>query len=198
MVNKKSFYKKKGNMEVAQMKNKFTLIIFFLLLFETSLHAEYFGIIKAEKVGSEVVFRLPYKRTKGRNKYFNEEVETALVVDNIMVDGTPLLPGYDDALYLCLTDEYKTERIPSSEEFVYIRMSWRKKRGKNWAFPYRGDLYVVNPGTEITIFYRIIYPFPFGNSEKLLQMRVNKKYISPVYSATIVLPDEIKAANDSR
>ncbi len=169
------------------MKKNFVALLLFTC-FMSAVFPEDFGVIAPEKVGASAEFRLPYKNVKGRYKYFNEKVKSALIIDNIMVDGIPLIPVYDSTVYFVLTDEYDIERIASSEQFSYITMSWRKDKNKNWAFPYRGDLFVVAPGTEVTVCYRIVYPFPFGNSEKLLQRKFNKKYISPGYSATIILP----------
>lgn len=171
------------------MKKSIVLLLLFLLIFLFPAATEDLGTVTADKYGSGISFRLPYRNAKGRNKYFNEEVESALIVDKILVNGTPVITEPDYAVYLCLTDEYITERIPSSQEFVYISMGWWKGQNKNWVFAYRGDLFVLAPGTQATVFYRVIYPFPFGNPEKLLQRRFNKKYISPEYSATIVLPE---------
>ena len=171
------------------MKKSIALFLLFLLIFLSPTSAEDLGAVKAEKYGSGISFRLPYRNAKGRSKYFNKGVKSALIVDKILVNGTPVITEPDYAVYFCLTDEYITERIPSSQEFAYISMGWRKDQNKNWVLAYRGDLFVLAPGTKATVFYRVIYPFPFGNPEKLLQRRFNKKYISPVYSATIVLPE---------
>lgn len=174
-------------METAKMKKKFIALL--ILTFGASTaFVEIFGIVKMEKIGTRAVFELPYRNVNGRYKYFNEKVKSALIIDAITLNGKPLIPVPDCAAYFALEDEYETEWIHSHQQFSYISMSWRKDKDKNWIFPYRGDLFVAAPGAEITVSYRIVYPFPFGNSEKLLQRRFDKKYISPAYSATIILP----------
>ncbi|MBO6130872.1 MAG: hypothetical protein J6P28_02785 [Treponema sp.] len=125
------------------MKKSIALFLLFLLIFLSPTVAEDLGAVKAEKYGSGISFRLPYRNAKGRSKYFNEEVESALIVDKILVNGKPVITEPDYAVYFCLTDEYITERIPSSQEFAYISMGWRKDQNKNWVFAYRGDLFVL-------------------------------------------------------
>lgn len=171
------------------MKKMITMIIVFFVYFTSCMYAENFDEVEVKNEGLRVVVKLPYKKEKGRDKYFTEEVKAALIVDDILIDGISVTRVYDNAAYFYLTDEYKTMRKSSSDQFLYIEMHWRMNKNKNWAFPYRGDLFVVEPGTEVTVLYRVIYPFPFGNSVKLLQRKFNEKYISPVYSATFTLPE---------
>ena len=171
------------------MKKIITMLIVLFINLTPCMNAENFYKLEIKNEGSRVVVKLPYNKEKGRDKYFAEEVKTALIVDDVLVDGISVTREYDSAAYFSLTDEYKTIRISSSEQFVYIKMYWRLNKNKYWAFPYREDLFIVEPGTEVTVLYRVIYPFPFGNSVKLLQRKFKEKYISPVYSATFTLPD---------
>ena len=170
------------------MKKIITMLIVFFINLTPCMYAENFDEVEVKNEGSRVVVKLPYNKEKGRDKYFAEEVKTALIVDDVLVDGISVTRDYDSAAYFSLADEYKTIRISSSEQYVYIKMYWRMNKNKYWVFPYRGDLFVVEPGTEVTVLYRVIYPFPFGNSERLLQRKFKEKYISPIYSAKLVLP----------
>lgn len=134
------------------MKKSIVLLLLSLIIFLFPAATEDLGAVKADKYGSGISFRLPYRNAKGRRKYFNEEVESALIVDKILVNGKPVITEPDYAVYFCLTDEYITEHIPSSQEFAYISMGWWKGQNKNWVFPYRGDLFVLAPGTQALFF----------------------------------------------
>lgn len=170
------------------MKKIITVFLLFFINFLSPLIAEDLEIIEAKKEGFDIIFMLKYKNVHGRNKYFEKDVKSALILENLVVNGEPVIPEYDYTLYYALVDDYKTKYISSKEQDIFIEMTWKKYENKNWAFPYRGNLYILAPGTEVTVLYRVIYPFPFGNAERLLQRKFNEKYISPIYTAKLVLP----------
>ncbi|MBQ3981937.1 MAG: hypothetical protein II631_07840, partial [Treponema sp.] len=57
------------------MKKSIALLLLFLLIFLSPTVAEDLGTVTADKYGSGISFRLPYRNAKGRSKYFNEEVK---------------------------------------------------------------------------------------------------------------------------
>ncbi|MBQ1713041.1 MAG: hypothetical protein II030_01465, partial [Treponema sp.] len=73
------------------MKKSIALLLLFLLIFLSPTSAEDLGAVKAEKYGSGISFRLPYRNAKGRRKYFNKGVESALIVDKILVNGKAVI-----------------------------------------------------------------------------------------------------------
>lgn len=175
------------------MKYLRVLFVLVILCINVSSYSENSENINGSMEDKKIVFKLPYKREKNRRRYFSEDVKSALIVDKIMIDGNELEPEYDYTEYLTLADEYKTQCASNSVHPLYISMIWEKNIDNNWTFFYRGYKFVIQPSTEATVYYRVIFPFPFGNSERLLQRKFNKKYISKVYLATIVLPNsEIK------
>ncbi|WP_191018307.1 hypothetical protein [Treponema zioleckii] len=112
------------------MKKK--LIALLLLTFVMSpVFVEDFGVIKTEEIGTRAIFRLPYRNVKGRYRYFNEKVKSALIIDDIMVAGASVSPVSDNAVYFVLTAEYDTEWVHLKEQFAYLSMIWRKDKNKN-------------------------------------------------------------------
>ena len=51
--------------------------------------------------------------------------------------------------------------------------------GQNYEYNYRGKVfYIPTTVEEVKLNYRVVYPFPFGNAEKLLQQKYSDKYVS--------------------
>ena len=171
------------------MKMIFSLIFAFLCSLNVFVYSEEVKNIQLTVKNNQCIINLPYCSEKHRNQYFAENVLSALIVDQIIVKNERVTPECDSALYLQLSDEYKTHYVFKHNESLFIKMIWETNNENNWTFSYRGNRFIVPSLEEITIHYRIIFPFPFGNAEKLLQRRFSEKYISKEYSATFVLPD---------
>ncbi|WP_191017481.1 hypothetical protein [Treponema zioleckii] len=168
------------------MKKKLILLIFLCIsnfIFSTELEQ-----IQAIREGSSVVFNLPYCKERGRSKYFSEYVSTALIVEEIHINGKKSIPDYDTSLYFSYLDEYKTQRVSDSEHLLCMRMVWESYKN-NWQFSDKVNVFVAKPFSEVKVYYRVVYPFPFGNPEKLLWRKFKEKYVSQVYCASFTLPE---------
>ncbi len=171
------------------MKRIITIYIMLIIFINNIAYSEQKMTANSVRLGDSITFTLPYCKEKNRSKYFKQNVKSALIIDEILIDGEKLLPEYDYASYFGLTDEYKTQYVRKSNDSLCMEMYWEKNRKGEWTFSYRGYKYKVTPMTEVTVFYRVIFPFPFGTAERLLQRRFDSKYISKAYFATILLPD---------
>ncbi len=130
-------------------------------------------------------FEIPYPKIKGRNRYFRDDVEYVVLVDDIQVDGVSVSPTIDSSVYFFLIDTYKTKFNFGNGE-LKSRMIWVTKDENFYKYYSFGNVYSVpKTAKDIKLFYRIVYPFPFGNATKLLQRKYSNTYVSELYSVKL-------------
>lgn len=124
-----------------------------------------------------VTFKIPYPQRDSQKKYFQEDVDYILLVESLEIDGVPVQVKSDNKCYLSLVREYKCKDVKKNEN-LYVDMKWDIV-GQNYEYNYRGEVfYIPTTVKEVKLNYRVVYPFPFGNAEKLLQQKYSDKYVS--------------------
>lgn len=168
------------------MSKKYTFLCILFLTCSFFCFTQTNTPIKGEKVNEQIIFKLPYPKAMNHKRYFQDTVNSALIIESMIINDEVLHPIPDYTLYFLMLDEYKTQKISNKIDSVYINMTWKKNWDGSLYFPYKGNKYVVNQNSEVTVIYRIVYPFPFGNAEKLYQGKFDQnKYLSDCYSITI-------------
>lgn len=155
------------------------IAVFFVLIWTMiSCNAEdMMHIYPHEIEESFVSFKIPYPQREGQKKYFQADVDYVLLVESLEIDGVPVQVKADNKCYLSLVRKYKCKKIKKNEN-PYVDMKWDIV-GQNYEYNYRGKVfYIPTTVEEVKLNYKVVYPFPFGNAEKLLQQKYSDKYVS--------------------
>ncbi len=129
---------------------------------------------------------LPYQVDENTKYVFACDAPLILDIKSIEVDGKTIELQFDPILYELdfSIDRIKTERLSS---FNYIIMELRKtKEGRlSWSKISESLRYVIPVGNYITITYRVLLPFPFYTTKKIMRKDFTEKYYTRYYQVTI-------------
>ena len=147
-------------------------------------------IYNSSKYDDYLIFYLPCSPEKWRFRYFTEDIPLAIVIESITVGGEILSPerfiGFAE-----YTQDTNTRIILSKNKRIFYELAFHeiRKEGKlkgeyRYIFIKDGENYTYKLSKSmknIVLTYRILFPMPFPNYQKVLKNLRNENFLSRTY-----------------